>query len=135
MPRIWDDHGSETDFSIRLRAFAVWALLTSAMTAEYLVRAQETEGSSTHWKALPLIVGATFVLAALAFFTSGPADRLRSAAMCAGQALVLLLLVIWVNQGPSHSTGWLVVVLVSLVIAFRMWRDGKAVRAEEQTPP
>ncbi len=66
------------------------------------------------------------------FFTSGPADRFLSAATAAGQGVIMLLLIIWISNGKDHSMGRLGVVLMSLAFAWRMRRDGRAVRAEEE---
>ena len=60
MPKIWGEDGAETDFSILLRAVAVWTLATAAMTAQLLARDLDHPGV---WVAFAIITAGVLALA------------------------------------------------------------------------
>jgi len=131
--RIWDEYGEESDASIAFRAFAVWALQTGAMVAGLLTLRFAPHGALWPWLGLSLLALMTYVLAVLAFFTSPRRDRLISAAMCTGQAAVLLALLAWSSSGGTTPLGWFCLTVMSLVIALRLWLGYRADRTEERT--
>ncbi|MDL4817213.1 hypothetical protein [Actinomadura opuntiae] len=130
--RIWDEYGDETDASIALRSFAVWILQVANLAAELLIFRFAPRATPWPWPGVALLVPATYGLAFLVFFTSPPRDRLVSAAKCTGQTAVMLLLLAWVSGGDATPTGWFCLTLMAVVTGLRMWRDGRAVRAEER---
>ena len=130
--RIWDEYGDETDASIVLRSFAVWALQTGAMVAELLILQFASHRAPWPWLGVVLLGPAIYVLAVLAFFASPRRDRLVSAAKCTGQAAAFLAVLGWIFSDNGRLLGWICLGLMSLVIGFRMWQGYRGDRARER---
>jgi hypothetical protein len=132
MMRIWDEYGDETDASIALRSFAVWALQTAAMVAELLILKFAPHRAPWPWLGVALLAPVIYVLAVLAFFATPRRDRLMSAAKCTGQAAALLAVLAWIFSDNGRLLGWICLGLMSLIIGLRMWHGYRGERAGER---
>jgi hypothetical protein len=130
--RIWDEYGDETDASIAVRSFAVWALQTGAMVAELLILQAAPHRAPWPWLGVALLAPVIYVLAVLAFFATPRRDRLISAAKCTGQAAALLAVLGWISNDNGRLLGWICLGLMSLIIGLGMWRGYRGGRAEER---
>ncbi|WP_405876239.1 MULTISPECIES: hypothetical protein [unclassified Streptomyces] len=131
MPRIWDESGRETDFSVRLRGVAFWALLTADLIAEALWLNARYDGGDWPWKPILSITLFNFPFALLVFSAASVDDRFRSALKCTAQAAVLLLGLAWIAHGADPDWAWIGATILSASVAVGLLRSGRQVRAEE----
>ncbi|WP_431934185.1 hypothetical protein [Nonomuraea jabiensis] len=120
----------ESDLSIWVRGAAIWTLHVATVVVAAWASITGAAPLGSRWLIVPVLGLVVYPLAVVAFILVPWGDRLLSALKASAQAMLLAVLVQWIDPRSTGSAA-IVVIALSVSLAVAMWRSGRTERAAE----